>query len=315
MKNSNSVSKLIMVLAIAAGLFAGSCRKKEEPMPEPEPQPDTEQSTAVDNTIAEMIANDLEAIGSQASENDDLTTYRMTAGASGILSMAPCATVSMANSIITVDFGTIGCLGADGRIRSGKLFYDFSAAPSLRYRNPGYDLTVSSQNFVVDGHQVTVNSKRIRNTTPVTIPTGTNPGTNLTWSVTANITIVKSSNTGTINWTCNRTKELVNTNDTACYHGQATPITWTQAVVKLNGTASGTNARSETYSATAVDLIRDFRCTPDVNRPHRHPFVSGTINYVPANRPARLIDYGSATNCDLLATVTINGKIFNITLP
>ena len=314
MKTSNRITKIVLLFAATAMLMS-SCRKKEEPQPEEEPETDTEQTTALENTTAEQIASDIESIGSQASENDDLTTYRMSAGSSGVLAMVPCATVSISNSVITVDFGTIGCLGADGRVRTGKLFYNFSNSTGLRYRNPGFSVSVSSLNYMVDGNQVTINNKTITNTTPSNLPSGTNPGTNLTWSVSASITIIKSSNTGTVTWSCNRTKELVNTSDSTCYRGQAKPINWTRAIVKLNGASSGINAKSESFTSTATNLIRDFNCTPDVKRPHRHPFVSGTINYVPGSRPARLIDFGSATNCDLLATVTIKGKTFNVTLP
>jgi hypothetical protein len=307
-----------MVTALTIAMT--SCKKKEqEPEPEPTPVEDTDQSSASDNNVAENTANDIEAMGSQASESSTLTTFRTSGNlqTSGI-EMAPCAQVMtvLGSKVFTVDFGTAGCVGADGRTRKGMLIYDFSGSPvgAKNYRNPGYKLTVTSVGYSVDGYTVTITNKTIENTTSTSLPTGVNPGTNLTWAINANITISKPGG-GTINWTCSRTKELTNTSDTNCYKGQSRPIVWSKAVVKLNGSASGTNASNETYSAVATNLVRDFNCSPSLLHPHRHPFVSGTIDYTPANRAMRHIDYGNATDCDFTAVVTIGTRSFTMTLP
>lgn len=307
-----TTTRIIATLAIAGSLAAVSCKKKE---PEPAPVQDTEQSTATDNNIAELIAADLESIGSQASETATLVTYRSASEAE--LQMAPCATVIVNPTLetVSVDFGT-GCLCADGRTRSGKIIYDYSssAGNAHYYRNPGFRMTVAAQNYVVDGHSVTINSKVVENTTPLSLPTGTNPGTNLTWSVAADLTILKPNNGGTIIWKCSRTKELVNTSDPDCYKGQSDYIRWGKAIIRLNGTASGTNAKSESFTAVASNVERDFECAPDAMRPHRHPFIKGTLVYTPGNRPARHIDYGNGS-CDFTATITINNVKYVFNLP
>ncbi len=316
MKILNFKSFFAFVIALSMLNFA-SCRKKEEEKPEVV-DTDTEQTSANDNNLAEGIVNDIEAMGSDASENNALSTFKTsTEGEVGKISLAQCATVTIAGKVITVDFGTSGCTGGDGRTRTGKLIYDYSSSTNnaIYYRNPGFKMTVTSQNYVVDGHQITIQNKTISNITPTTIPSGVNPGTNLTWSVLANITIVKASGGGNITWTCNRTKELINTSDTLCYRGQNKAIQWQRAIVKLNGNASGTNASNESYTSVATDLVRDFNCAPNsITRPNRHPFVSGTISYTPGTRHNRLINYGSGA-CDFDATVTINGNTYNITLP
>jgi hypothetical protein len=165
----------------------------------------------------------------------------------------------------------------------------------------------------VDGYQVNILNKTITNTTPSSIPSGLNPGTNLTWAITANVSIIKPNNGGAITWSCARTKELVNTSDSSCYRGQGLHIIWSRAIVKLNGNTSGTNAKQEQFSATATNLVRDFGCAPDALRPMRHPFVSGTIIYTPGSRPLRTIDFGSGA-CDLNATITIKNRTFSIVL-
>ncbi|PBQ31261.1 hypothetical protein CNR22_05610 [Sphingobacteriaceae bacterium] len=311
-------SKISMGLAViftVASLSFSSCRKKdkEETIAE-----DTEQSTATDNNVAESYVADIESMGSQVSDNGSLSTYK-TSGPSSVeaLEASGCAAVTVNNQVVTIDFGTSGCIGKDGRTRTGKLIYDFSGSASgaTRYRNPGFNMSVTSQNYVVDGYAVTIISKSVSNITSSSIPSTANPGTNLKWSVVANISIVKPNSGGTISWSCNRTKELMNTGDTLCYKGQAMPIDWTKAMVKINGSASGVNAKGENFTANATNLVRDFNCAPDpVSRPHRHPFISGTIAYTPGSRPLRTIDFGNGA-CDMAATVTINGRVFNITLP
>ena len=175
-------------------------------------------------------------------------------------------------------------------------------------------MKLSSQNYVVDGYSVTITSKQVKNTTPLTLPTGLNPGTNLTWSINSNISIVKPSNAGTITRLTSYTKELLNTNDTNCYRGQFKSIVWTLAKVKFNGNSNGINAKGENYTNTATDLVRDMNCSPFPNKPKRHPFISGKLNHTPGTKATRYIDYGNGA-CDINATVTINGVIYNITLP
>ncbi len=309
-------------VGLATLLFVGafaltSCKKKTQEVSVPTPEPeDTEQTSASDNNLSESYVSDIESMGSQASENNTLLTYKSSDGSqTGQIDLAPCAVVT--TSVVagvrshTIDFGASGCVGADGRTRTGKLIY---VSTGGFYRNPGFAITVTSQNYVVDGNTVTINNKTISNTTPTTIPSGVNPGTNLSWAITATITIQKAGG-GTISWNCNRTKELTNTTDTLCYKGQNRPIIWSKAKIKLTGTASGSNASNESYSVVATNLIRDFNCAPDpVNRPHRHPFIGGTVLYTPAKRLPRLIDYGNGTDCDFNATITINGKTYAFTL-
>ncbi len=318
MKKRNTTIGLALLLT---GLLAlSACRKKEKETETP--QTDVEQATTNDNNLAETIDNDIETMGGQVSENGSLTTFRsqgnQALSGEDLKLAATCATVTgIGSQTVTVDFGA-GCTGLDGRIRSGKLIFNFSAStPStaVYYRNPGFSMTITSQNYAVDGYQVNIVNKTITNTTPASIPYGPNPGTNLTWSVSANVSIIKPNNAGTISWSCSRTKELLNTSSAACYQGQSTAINWQQAQVQLNGTSSGVNANGENFSATATNLVRYFTCTPDPLRPHRHPFISGTIAYNPGNRPQRLINFGSVSSCDFNATLTIGNQTFNIILP
>jgi len=290
-----------------------SCHKSEKTAAQ---EPDTEQSTAIDNNLAENYSNDIISMASQVCEIGSLTTFKTTNDFNEInfLTIAPCATLSgISTKTITIDFGTIGCTGTDGKVRTGKLILDFSSSSpttNIKYRNPGFFVSIKSLNYAVDGNQINIINKTIKNTTPTTIPAGTN----LTWSITANMSITKANSGGTFLWNCNRTKELINTSDPLCYNGQANAITWIKAKIKMNGNSSGTNAKGESYTATIKEIIRDFTCAPDPTKIHRHPFISGIIEYTPSNRPTRYINFGNG-NCDLNATITINGQSWAITLP
>ncbi len=325
---TTKISLSLAVIMFAGALAFTSCKKKDKTAAQ---EPDSEQSSASDNALAENSSNDIVSMGSQVSENSGtLTTFRSNdATANNELMLAgSCATIAagLTGTVVTsytVDFGTVAtCTGQDGRIRTGKLIYDFTGSPAnARYRTPGFKMAVSSVNYVVDGNAISV-TKTVTNTSPLSIATQTAYaiGYNLTWNISASLSIVKANNGGTITWACNRTKELLNSNDPNCYKGQFIAIDWKKAIIKLNGSASGTNNKGESYTAVATNLVRDFNCVPDLTRPHKHPFTSGTIDYTPGARALRHIDYGSGTvypnaACDFNATVTINGQTYAITLP
>ncbi len=288
-------------VAVIAGLMFASCKKENNQ--------EEETASAEDHAMAETIYNDINAMAGQASDisSGSMSSYRM--GDDQYICSLSCATIvnDTVNHIVTITFNGGTCL--DGRTRSGSLIVNYSASTNgaRHYRDPGFSCTVASSNYVVDGNAVNIINKTITNTTP----SGFNPATtNLTWHIDAHISITKSSG-GTIDWTCNRDKSLLNTSDASVYHGAATPITWSLARIGHTGTASGTCADGESFSATITSmLIRDFGgCVIS----GRHPIIQGTIDMTKGTRPVRHIDYGNGS-CDNTATVTINNHTRTITL-
>lgn len=314
---TKSLIYLASATVLALTLTLGGCKKKHEEQQQPATV-DNEQGSSSDNTFAETTVNDIGNMASQGVENGSLTTYKGMPGSGGmdIICTSSCATITFGTKTFTIDFGSTACLCTDGRYRSGKLMFDYtgSASGANYYRNPGFKCVITSQNYVVDSYTVNIINKSITNTTPNSIPTGTNPGTNLTWSVSANVSIVKPSNGGTITWNGSRTHTLLNTNDPNCYKGQTMPIDWTKAKVQTSGSASGTTASNESFSSSLSNVVRDMTCTPDITRPHRHPFISGTLVFTPGSRPTRTIDFGAGT-CDFGATLTVNGTTYTFNLP
>ena len=229
-----------------------------------------------------------------------------------------CATVvrdTVAKSI-TVTFNGSTC--ADGRTRSGSITYSYanSTNGATHYRDPGFELNVTSSNYVVDGNAITIENKTITNTTPV----GFNPATtNETWSINANITVNKATG-GSVTWTTNHVKTLLNTGsaytiggntEPAVYTNAATPINWRNAVIGITGSASGTRSNGETFTINVTSqLIRNFG---GCDLSGRVPFIEGTFTYAPSGKAVRTIDYGNGS-CDFDATVTINGVSHSITI-
>lgn len=317
---TSKITLSLAIVTVAGSLMFTSCRKKEKTEPQ---EPDNEQTSASDNAMAEGTSNDVIAMGSQVSENTGtLTTFKTTGGASeAFMFSAGCASITsapggtVAQTQYTVDFGAAGCTGQDGRVRKGKLYFDFSGSTNgaKYYRHPGFKMNITSSGYEIDGNTVSIN-KTVSNTTPTNVIGTTGYVSNLTWKVTSNISINKANNGGNVTWNCDRTQELTNTSFSLCYNGQNIPINWTKAIVKVNGSANGVNSKGENYTVTAKDLVRDFTCAPNGGQPHRHPFISGTIDYTPGTRATRHIDYGTGT-CDFNATVEINGQTFTMTIP
>jgi len=305
--NVMKTTKLTLALAglmIASAAIVSSCKKKDAPQ-------DTDTSGASDNHLAESTSNDIVSMGAQASDNTtaNLSTYRLGGGQNQILGLS-CATVTRdtINKIITVTFNSSNSPCLDGRTRSGTIVYTYSnsAVGAKHYRDPGFELDVTSSNYVVDGNAVTITSKTIKNITSV----GFNPAsTNETWSISANITVNKASG-GSVTWSCNHIKTLLNTS--TVYTNASTPINWPMARIGITGNENGSRSNGETFTVNITNqLIRDFGGC-DING--RRPFIEGTFDYTPSGKPTRTFDYGNGS-CDLNATVTINGVSHSITLP
>ena len=279
------------LVAISIGLMISSCKKKEKD--------DSDTSAAVDHTIAETQSNDIVNIGEQASLGN-MTTYRLANQEESIYTI--CATItsyslnSTDNDTLVVDFGT-SCTGLDGRVRSGILQYIYTAG--IQYRDSGNVISVSSNNYIVDGNKINIINKTIKNQGHIT-------NGNLTWSVNATMNIVKATG-GPMQWTTNKTKVLLSGEQP-----NNLPVDWAHAQIAIYGTANGTSANGEIFTATVAQsswLVRNFNCTS-----FRKCFVAGELDFTPSNKPTRYINFGTGA-CDNQAIVTINGTLFNITLP
>lgn len=311
MKTTKRIGLILTSFVLASAVLMTSCKKKETDTP------DTDTSAATDNNMAESASNDAVAMAAQASESGSVS-YRQ-GNENSILSSCATVTVNTTTKVITVTFSGGFC--NDGHVRSGSLMFDYSASgTNIYYRNPGFNCHITTSNYMVDGNSVSIN-KTVANTTPA----GFNPATtNLTWSVSGSVTIVKAGNGGTITWNCTRTHTLLNTSSYtlagttygAAYTDQNTVINWfpniqtptnNAAIIAVSGSVSGTTAKGESYTFnTTSPLVVNMNCTPDASKPCHHPIVQGAFDFKPGSKGNRHVDFGSGT-CDNTCQVTITG--------
>jgi len=319
MKTTKKLGQLFTVLILVSAVLFTSCRKKEVD------DKDDDVSAASDNNMAEWAANDAVTMAGQASESGSVS-YKQ-GNDNSVLASCATVTVNTTTKIITVSFSGGTC--NDGHIRLGTIQFDYSGSTSgaTAYRHPGFQcvITTPGNTYYVDGNKVTIN-KTILNTTAA----GFNPATTaMTWSVNGSVSIVKAGNGGTISWNCNRTHTLMNTAAityagtayTAAYVDQNTVIDWAKAIVSFSGSVNGTTAKGESYTFnTTSPLVVNMNCTPDPNKPGRHPIVQGAFDFKPGSKGNRHVDFGSGS-CDFQCQVTITGSNGNtygpytITLP
>jgi hypothetical protein len=327
MMKKTKFSLILSGLIIASALMVSSCKKKETTT-----TPDTSTTSTSDNNMAQQHAHDISNIGSQGIENDNgtLSSYRLNQGGGmfGPLSTSVTVIIDVPNRNMTVTFNNY--TGYDGHKRNGTLHYDWnSSAPSVVwYRDSGLVLNISTpnQDYSVDGYTVNINSKQIKNIGRV------NVGGNLqlTWTDNSNITVLKPSNGGTIQWNGQWSVALLNTgsynyikNDgsTAPYtypgifNGYGGPannyIDWNKALISVSGTFGGTASDGETYTGNiSKPLVLNLNCTPMYTR---YLYASGVLNFTPTGKTTRTIDYGSGA-CDLTYVVTIGTFSITITI-
>ena len=294
-----STMKKITYIATAAlvcgGLLFTSCRKKEVE--------DNDTAGAADYSLAETYSNDISNIGTQASYAN-LSTYK-TDPQNNIYSTCATLDFDTLNSgdpdTMTVDFGA-GCTGNDGRTRKGVL--QFTHLAGMHYRDSGNVITVATpgNTYHVDGNQVIINTWSITNN-------GHSAANGyLNWSVSHNVTINRSNGT-TVSVSSNKTKFLL-----AGEQPNNQPINWPAAKVAIYGSGNGTHIKNGSSTSFSFNvnqgswLVRDFSCTS-----FRRYFVAGVLEFTPGSKPARIVNFGTGA-CDNLATVTINGHVYNITL-
>ena len=247
---------------------------------------DTETNSAKDNALAEQTFTDVKSITDQAAEGG-LQTFIPNLN-DGIL--GSCASITHDTTVnprkLTIDFGTTNCTCNDGKERRGKILVSYTG----RYRSTGTVINITFDNYYVNDNQVSnSSSKTITNN-------GRNSSNHLTYTIQVTGTIIKANNGGTISWTSTRSNEWI--------AGEGTPAR-NDDEYKITGYANGTTASGITFTIAIIKpLYVKLSC--------KH-IVEGTVDIIPSGKLKRTLDYGSG-NCDDQATVTINGRVFTITL-
>lgn len=286
MKTKNLILKSILVLT-AASLVMTSCKKKAAD--------DSDTDSARDNAYAESMYGDAANISDEAGQKGTVSNYK---GVENANLLGLCSKVTLSNKkntdqdTVTVDFGATNCVCADGRARRGQIIIYYTG----KFKQLNSTHTITFNNYFVDDNNVS-GTKTVTNN-------GFNSNGKMNWTINVNGTITLAAG-GTITWTSTRGRELL-----AGLNLADTTITWASSKWSITGSANGTSAKGVSYAANITSaLVRDFTCTAAGKR----HFTQGSIDITPASKPTRSIDFGNGA-CDDQATVTINGKTYNITL-
>ncbi len=249
---------------------------------------DNSTQSASDNSFAESTNNDVTSISAQSEDNGVTGSY---GDSTFSFILSPCASVSIDNIStphkLIIDFGTDNCLCYDGKYRRGKILVTYSGL----YRDSASSHAITFDNYYVNNYKV--------DGTQTVVNNGHNAAGNLTFSVNVNSTITDSTGK-TLTYTSARTREWVAGESTDGLFG------WTDDVYSITGAASGTAFDGTQFtSSISSPLIVALNC---------HWIEKGTIDFTPAGKLPRTIDFGNG-DCDNKVAVSIAGISFNIVLP
>lgn len=277
---TTSKIKFAALLMLIASIFVlTSCKKKKNENISADVQSETDNSAMEEET------------SSLASFADDGGSGAANALRGGWFWIPVCANVTVSDTvpgsypkIVTIDFGTTGCLCLDQRTRKGQIIITFTGP--WKYDSLSIDSAiVDLNNYFVDGVQH--KGKRY-----------------FIWEddITLHIIAVNCeavfSDGSARSWNCNRYRKWIS--------GKGTP-NFLDDVFELSGTADGTNrkGRDFTISTRAGNpLVRKLSC---------RWLVSGILDITPDGLSTRSIDWGNG-NCDDIVTVTVDDRTITIHL-
>lgn len=187
---------------------------------------------------------------------------------------------------IVIDFGTGGCVGRDGRTRSGKIITVYTGPLFV----PGNSSTTTFEGYKVGDISVEGTHKVINNSTP-----------NIKKYTVQVIGAKLSKPNGNFSqWNSERTISQI--------EGLGTPLFPLDDVFKIEGASNGSVKRGDKFFqwSTIIQepLVKKFVC---------RWFVKGIIVMRKSNAPVAELNFGSGS-CDNKATLTVNGQVKEITL-
>lgn len=274
------MKRYILIPALAVALLT-SCAKQDEDLGAPQ-----------DASKAEFSFNDVNNISDEACNTGDLATIKSMNSIMSGCATVTLDTVAMPHTCV-IDFGTSNCLCTDGKYRRGIINVSFTG----RYRDAGTVITITTGNTGTTSDYF-VNNNQVIGTHTVT-NMGANGDGNIYYTVDVTGSVILASSAGIISWTSHREREWLAGSGTATFNDDIYSITGSGSGVSANGT-------NVTITITSA-LIRKLE--PGC----RAHFVQGTVEVAPGSLAVRTLDFGNGA-CDNLATITVNGNTYNITL-
>lgn len=308
------MKKTAMSVLICSGLLAAtiySCKKETTPAATTPAATPVEQDTqsATDNSVAESeytsAADDANDI--MSNESGALKT---ALGCSGLRGCNNCVNWSIDTcgvyfpKVITLDFGTTGCLGCDGKTRKGKLIITLSG----KWKTANSTATIVTSSYFVNDNQfdgqIILTNLTGSDSSSATLPSFSKVVSKI--GDTADYSTVTLSSGSTIKWKCNRTITMTS--------GHTTPINRNDDSFTSYGSASGINRAGASFSV-------DVPSTTPVKKVFSCKWVQdGQMTLTPANLNPRTLNFaypnaqGSGV-CDGDLQVSVNGVTVNVTMP
>ncbi len=266
--------------------FLSSCKKDKI---------DSDTTSSEDNSLAENMFEDVFKVVDETLKSNDLDDNKSYVFN---YNYGDCATVTISPfghgvfpKTITVDFGDSNCEGNDGVFRRGKIITTITDY----YRNDDCVITTTLDNYYVNDYKVE-GTKTVTNQ-------GRNDAGHLHYTIEVTDATITSPEGEEITWQSNRTREWIEGEETTVLTDGLAGIL--DDVYSITGSSSGVNRFGKSYTITITKALRvEADCF----------WISeGTIEIAPEDRKIRTLDYGDGT-CDNNATVTIDGKTYNIIL-
>ncbi|RMG79935.1 MAG: hypothetical protein D6707_07290 [Bacteroidetes bacterium] len=297
------MKKITLTISALAFMAVGfnSCKKAKM---------NRETTTSEDISKAEEVMDDVFNVTNEAGDSKDLnessTTNKWTPLAYSFANDTGCVTITLSPAekqlpldtfpkTLTVDFGTSGCVGKDGKTRKGKI----KATYTGRFKIAGNSITITTENYSVDDYLVDA-TKTVTNQ-------GKNSAGHTYHTITEQATITTPDGK-TITWSSNRQREWIEGEDTWLWKLNS-DSTWTWVglsgifddVWEITGNGEGTNRDGIdfTVNITTPLHIRWCNYVPEITQ--------GVIEAQPDGLKKRTIDYGN-DQCDNEAVVTIGKK-------
>ncbi|MEO6883190.1 MAG: hypothetical protein ABI199_04095 [Bacteroidia bacterium] len=279
----NLFFKTVFLTSLVACFYFISCNKSVR-------DNDNETQSSQDFTTAEFMFGDLftqmDVVSSvQADVNRPNPPANTVASSCATVTVNPALPNPTYPKTMTLNFGTTDCIGPDGVKRRGILTIVFSG----KYRTAGTVITISTNNYHINDYSV--------QGTETLTNMGLNSNNNPYYTENISNGIITTPTGGIIDWQAQCTREWT--------AGSATPIVITDDVYLIRGNITGSSTTGNTFSASILNPLQLTNGCRYVE--------SGIVQMTPLHLSTRNIDYGSGA-CDNLATVTINGVNYNITL-
>lgn len=271
---------LFFSIAVIGMVFIfNSCKKKEEVK-----DPIYSTEAAQDNALADNLFGDALKQVEDAHLQKDGSTKSITDS-----SAYPIITIEAGDSTVfvwkaTVDFGTVGVVGNDGRTRKGKIVFTTTG----KYRTVGTIITATVENYSVDDYLIEGN-KKVENM-------GENADGHLYYNIDITNGKITDPNGAIRTWESHRVRTWVVGESTIGWFG------WLDDEYDITGSATGVTVSNKAYTITITEPLRvKILC---------RWIQDGNITISVEDSPTVLVDYGvgASSTCDNQALATIDGN-------